>query len=174
MKLLPLYTNCLLKSDALSGGADVGCDERAFLMHSLGSMDVASTVAFFYPRLLPVHDLPSEAADRVTVPHPLRCSIEKVPEVFQPRVSRKKFLGNFLSLESSKSFNPPTTLKPILHTIASYDATGSLARFENKNIFYCVEKRSSLLHVAVNWLLVRRYRLRLESYEAWNRKWLFS
>ena len=24
MKLLPLYTNCLLKSDALAGGADVG------------------------------------------------------------------------------------------------------------------------------------------------------
>ncbi len=24
MKLLPLYTNCLLKSDAISGGADVG------------------------------------------------------------------------------------------------------------------------------------------------------
>lgn len=76
MKLLPLYTNCLLKSDALSGGADVGCDDRAYLMHSLGmihwtwnffthsssislgSMDVSSTVAYFYPRLIPLHDLP--------------------------------------------------------------------------------------------------------------------
>lgn len=81
MKLLPLYTNCLLKSDALCGGADLGCDDRAFLMHSLGSMDVASTVAYFYPRLIPLHDLPHEEdEDRVTIPHPLRCSIEKVTD----------------------------------------------------------------------------------------------
>ena len=57
MKLLPLYTNCLLKSDALSGGADVGCDDRAFLMNTISSMDVGATVAFFYPRLLPLHDI---------------------------------------------------------------------------------------------------------------------
>lgn len=57
MKLLPLYTNCLLKSDALSGGADVGCDDRAFLMAALSSMDISTSVAFFYPRLYPIHDL---------------------------------------------------------------------------------------------------------------------
>ena len=57
MKLLPLYTNCLLKSDALSGGADVGCDDRAFLMNTISSMDIGATVAFFYPRLLPLHDI---------------------------------------------------------------------------------------------------------------------
>lgn len=57
MKLLPLYTNCLLKSDAISGGADVGCDDRAFLMSAVGSMDVVTSVAFFYPRLFPIHDL---------------------------------------------------------------------------------------------------------------------
>lgn len=79
MKLLPLYTNCLLKSDALSGGTDVGCDDRAFLMHSLGSMDVASTVAYFYPRLIPLHDLPDEPQGP-SIPHPLRCSIGKVTD----------------------------------------------------------------------------------------------
>ena len=55
MKLLPLYTNCLLKSDVISGGADVGCDDRAFLMSTVSSMDISSTVAYFYPRLLPLH-----------------------------------------------------------------------------------------------------------------------
>jgi protein transport protein SEC24 len=80
MKLLPLYTNCLLKSDALSGAADVGCDDRAFLMHSIGSMDVATTVAYFYPRLLPLHDLSPQDEDKVIIPHPLRCSIEKVTD----------------------------------------------------------------------------------------------
>ena len=57
MKLLPLYTNCLIKSDAISGGADVGCDDRAFLMSAVCSMDVDTTVAFFYPRLFPIHNL---------------------------------------------------------------------------------------------------------------------
>ena len=57
MKLLPLYTNCLLKSDAISGGADVGCDDRAFLMSAVSSMDVGTPVTFFYPRLFPIHNL---------------------------------------------------------------------------------------------------------------------
>ena len=74
MKLLPLYTNCLLKSDALSGGADVGCDERAFLMGALSSMDVLSSVVFFYPRLLPLHEMHHSEA----MPDPIRCSIDKI------------------------------------------------------------------------------------------------
>jgi hypothetical protein len=42
-------------------------------------------------------------------------------------------------------------------TIASYNATGSLARFENKNILLYFEKRSSLLQLwlcTIGWLLV--------------------
>jgi len=77
MKLLPLYTNCLLKSDALSGGADVGCDERAFLMNAVSSMDVLSSVAVLYPRLLPLHDLPLEGDENV-MPDPIRCSMDKI------------------------------------------------------------------------------------------------
>ncbi len=50
MKLLPLYTNCLLKSDAIAGGSDLGCDDRAFAMSCVSSMDVTSSVAYFYPR----------------------------------------------------------------------------------------------------------------------------
>merc|ERR1711963_810486 len=73
MKLLPLYTNCLMKSDALSGGADVGCDERAFLMNAVSSMDVDTTVAFFYPRLFPIHDLEGDE-----FPKPMRCTIDKI------------------------------------------------------------------------------------------------
>ena len=52
MKLLPLYTNCLLKSDAIAGGSDLGCDDRAFAMSCVSSMDVASSVAYFYPRYI--------------------------------------------------------------------------------------------------------------------------
>eukprot|EP00058_Branchiostoma_floridae_P016439 XP_002601927.1 hypothetical protein BRAFLDRAFT_59653 [Branchiostoma floridae] len=54
MKLLPLYVNCVLKSDALQGGAETSTDDRAWLMHLLNSMDINSSGAFFYPRLLPL------------------------------------------------------------------------------------------------------------------------
>ncbi len=60
MKLLPLYTNCLIKSDALSGGSDLGCDDRAFHMMTVSSMDVQSSLVYFYPRLIPLHDVSTE------------------------------------------------------------------------------------------------------------------
>ena len=75
MKLLPLYTNCLIKSDAMSGGSDMGCDDRAFSMSSLMSMDVLSTVIYFYPRLIPLHDV---HPDDTYVPTQIRCTMEKV------------------------------------------------------------------------------------------------
>lgn len=79
MKLLPLYTNCLLKSDVLSGGPDIGCDDRALLMNAVSAMDVASTVAFFYPKLMPIHNL-GDDDESPMMPSPIRCSIEKVQD----------------------------------------------------------------------------------------------
>ena len=35
MKLLPLYSNCVIKSDAITGGSDLGCDDRAYHMSCL-------------------------------------------------------------------------------------------------------------------------------------------
>ncbi|XP_046709553.1 protein transport protein Sec24C isoform X1 [Silurus meridionalis] len=63
MKLLPVYLNCVLKSDVLLPGADVSLDDRAYLRQLVSAMDVADSHVFFYPRLLPVHklDLESEA-----------------------------------------------------------------------------------------------------------------
>eukprot|EP00092_Neocalanus_flemingeri_P059085 GFUD01070535.1.p1 GENE.GFUD01070535.1~~GFUD01070535.1.p1 ORF type:complete len:1158 (+),score=343.89 GFUD01070535.1:243-3716(+) len=75
MKLLPLYTNCLIKSDALSGGSDLGCDDRAFHMSCVSNMDVASSVVYFYPRLIPLHNISTEETG---VPDQVRCTIEKV------------------------------------------------------------------------------------------------
>ncbi|MEQ2193378.1 hypothetical protein XENOCAPTIV_020278 [Xenoophorus captivus] len=54
MKLLPVYLNCVMKSDVLLPGADVSLDDRAYLRQLIGCMDVADTHVFFYPRLLPV------------------------------------------------------------------------------------------------------------------------
>jgi len=75
MKLLPLYTNCLIKSDALSGGSDLGCDDRAFHMSCVSNMDVGSSVVYFYPKLIPIHNASNEETG---VPSQIRCTIEKV------------------------------------------------------------------------------------------------
>ncbi|XP_006004983.1 protein transport protein Sec24C isoform X2 [Latimeria chalumnae] len=57
MKLLPVYLNCVLKSDMLQAGADVSTDDRAYIRQLVTAMDVAETNVFFYPRLLPLHKL---------------------------------------------------------------------------------------------------------------------
>ncbi|XP_073541892.1 protein transport protein Sec24C isoform X3 [Phyllobates terribilis] len=53
MKLLPVYLNCVLKSDVLQPGPDVTIDDRAYIRQLISSMDVADSNVFFYPRLLP-------------------------------------------------------------------------------------------------------------------------
>lgn len=54
MKLLPVYLNCVLKSDVLQPGPEVTTDDRAYIRQLVTSMDVAETNVFFYPRLLPL------------------------------------------------------------------------------------------------------------------------
>lgn len=66
MKLLPVYINCLLKCDALAGGQEISVDDRSWLMLTLLSMSVDSSVPFFYPTVYPVHDLLSLTEDQAT------------------------------------------------------------------------------------------------------------
>uniref|UniRef100_A0A4W3GXQ8 SEC24 homolog C, COPII coat complex component n=1 Tax=Callorhinchus milii TaxID=7868 RepID=A0A4W3GXQ8_CALMI len=75
MKLLPVYLNCVLKSDVLQPGADVSTDDRAYIRQLVTSMDVAETNVFFYPRLLPVHKMDVESDD---YPVAIRCSEERL------------------------------------------------------------------------------------------------
>lgn len=77
MKLLPLYVNCLLKSDALSGGSDMTIDDRSFVMQAVMHMDVTTSVHHFYPRLIPLHDL-DLSKEPIAIPPPIRCSVEKM------------------------------------------------------------------------------------------------
>lgn len=79
MKLLPLYVNCLLKSDALSGGSDMTIDDRSFVMQAVMHMDVTTSVHHFYPRLIPLHDL-DLSKEPVAIPAPIRCSVEKMSD----------------------------------------------------------------------------------------------
>ena len=40
--------------------SDLGCDDRAFHMSTVSSMDVASSLVYFYPRLIPLHTVNPE------------------------------------------------------------------------------------------------------------------
>jgi protein transport protein SEC24 len=79
MKLLPLYVNCLLKSDALSGGSDMTLDDRSYVMQEVMIMDIPTSVNYFYPRLIPLIDL-DPTQDPVEIPPPIRCTIDKMNE----------------------------------------------------------------------------------------------
>jgi len=75
LKLMPLFINSVLKSDVLSGAKTVTVDERAWLMYRLMSMDVASSFAFFYPRLISLHDM-----DEPVELKQIRCSYERLKD----------------------------------------------------------------------------------------------
>ncbi|KAL4239532.1 Protein transport protein Sec24C [Mactra antiquata] len=77
MKLLPLYGNCVIKSDGIQGGQDISTDDRSYLMHLTNAMDVKSSCAFFYPRLIPLHDLDPSGT---TLPSAMRCSAERLQD----------------------------------------------------------------------------------------------
>jgi hypothetical protein len=43
----------------------------------------------------------------------------------------------------------PTIVSYKASAVKNYNAASSLVRFENKNIFFCFEERSSLLHTTL-------------------------
>lgn len=77
MKLLPLYISCMMKNDAISGGSDMSCDDRSYVMQFVSIMDLSTSVFYFYPRLIPIHDVNPNDDD---IPAPIRCSIEKLAD----------------------------------------------------------------------------------------------
>ncbi|XP_067857318.1 protein transport protein Sec24C-like [Heptranchias perlo] len=75
LKVFPLYLNCVRKSSVLLPGADVSIDERAYLRQLVMSMDIAQTNVFFYPRLLPIHEMEGGQA---ALPRAVRCSDKRL------------------------------------------------------------------------------------------------
>ena len=67
MKLLPVYLNCVLKSEVLQPGAEVTTDDRAYVRQLVTSMDVAETNVFSYPQLLPLAKSPIEKTTKPVV-----------------------------------------------------------------------------------------------------------
>ncbi|XP_058056951.1 protein transport protein Sec24C [Anopheles bellator] len=104
MKLLPLYVNCLLKNDAFSGGSDLSIDDRSYVIYYVMSMDLPASVHYFYPRLIPLHDLQLETD---TIPAAIRCTGEKMLEdgayILENGVHMFMWLGLSLSPEFTQS-----------------------------------------------------------------------
>lgn len=100
LKLLPLYVVCLLKSDAIAGGSDMACDDRSFNIHFVMTMDLPTAVSYFYPKLIPVHNV---NPDETEVPDQIRCSAEKLAEdgayILENGVHMFLWLGMNLSTE---------------------------------------------------------------------------
>jgi protein transport protein SEC24 len=71
MKLLPLYANCILKNECLTGGGDMPVDDKSWLMQTVQGLDLLEMLVYFYPKLLPLHTLdPAESG----IPDQIRCS----------------------------------------------------------------------------------------------------
>lgn len=104
MKLLPLYISCLLKNDALSGGSDMTCDDRSYVMQLVLSMNINVSVNYFYPRLIPLHDVNIDDND---IPLPIRCTVEKMTEdgayILENGIHMFIWLGLGLSPEFTQS-----------------------------------------------------------------------
>ncbi|XP_071828864.1 protein transport protein Sec24C-like isoform X4 [Apostichopus japonicus] len=74
MKVLPLFINSVIKSDAIAGCTDITTDDRSWLMQTLLGMDVLSTHVYFYPQLIPIHDISPDGDD---IPMSIRCSADR-------------------------------------------------------------------------------------------------
>uniref|UniRef100_A0A8C9VGQ0 Protein transport protein Sec24C-like n=1 Tax=Scleropages formosus TaxID=113540 RepID=A0A8C9VGQ0_SCLFO len=125
MKLLPVYLNCVLKSDVLHPGADVSLDERAYLRQLVSCMDVAESHVFFYPRLLPLQklDLESEA-----LPVAVRDSEERLSKggvyllenglqlfLWVGANTQQELLQNIFGISSFGQIDPNMTTLPVLN-----------------------------------------------------------
>lgn len=79
LKLLPLYGNCVIKNDAVSGGSDVTVDDRAWMMQIVPSLCVEDTMPLLYPAVFPISDLILEQPkDELLLPSCIRASYENL------------------------------------------------------------------------------------------------
>lgn len=77
LKLLPLIGCCIVKSEALSGGAEITVDDRSYLMNLIPSLRVDEAMRFLYPTVIPISSLALESPDQqLELPGQVRASSE--------------------------------------------------------------------------------------------------
>lgn len=65
----------LISGYVLIIGSDMSIDDRSFIMQAVTIMDIPSSVVFFYPRLIPLHEIDVDSTD---LPSAIRCTIDKI------------------------------------------------------------------------------------------------
>ncbi|KYQ47183.1 Protein transport protein Sec24C [Trachymyrmex zeteki] len=147
MKLLPLYVNCLLKSDALSGGADMAIDDKSYIMQAVTTMPVPLSVAYTYPRLFPLHNIDPQDTE---LPPMLRCSVDKFTDdgayLLENTIHMFLWLGMALSSQWVQSvFGVPSVVQvdtdralPILDTPLNNRITNIINRIRAER-HHCVK-----------------------------------
>ncbi|KAF8928335.1 hypothetical protein EDD21DRAFT_383268 [Dissophora ornata] len=84
-KLFPLYALTLLKSKSLRAGNDINSDMRVHQMRMINSMGVSESVGFFYPRMIPVHEMDEKVG--VQDPHSTRVLLPPLVRVSYARLN---------------------------------------------------------------------------------------
>ncbi|KAJ3330366.1 COPII coat Sec23p-Sfb3p heterodimer component, partial [Gonapodya sp. JEL0774] len=81
-KLYPLYNLSLMKMKAFRGGPDLPSDVRVHFLRLVKSMSVSTSVAFIYPRVFGLHNLPLDEPaakpSRQLLPPRIRASYERL------------------------------------------------------------------------------------------------
>jgi hypothetical protein len=67
----------LITVHTLITGSDMTIDDRSFVMQAVTIMDIPSSVVFFYPRLIPLHDIDVDSNE---LPSSIRCTSDKIRE----------------------------------------------------------------------------------------------
>lgn len=85
LQFLPLYILGMLKSAAFRPNNDTPADFRTYVWSRLGSLNVSQLAAFFYPRMLALHNMPENCGipdehGRVTLPNMLSLTSEQLSQ----------------------------------------------------------------------------------------------
>lgn len=175
MKLLPLYVNAIIKNDAFQGGSDISTDDRSYLMYLCECMDVSASNVFFYPRLMPIHDLPpAETEDEApALPAFIRCSVERLDQrgvyLLDNGIVMFLWLGPSVDLQwvsqvfgvnSLAEINPERTELPDVDTALSKQIRGAVDQIRKKRRrhlrLYVVRARDKLEPWFLNFLVEDR------------------
>ncbi|KAF8371535.1 sec-24.1 [Pristionchus pacificus] len=76
LKLLPLYANSIMKHDAISGGNEMSVDDKAWMIEVLRGVKVEDAMRLLYPKIVPVANLELQEGEDLTLPTPIRASVE--------------------------------------------------------------------------------------------------
>lgn len=63
----------------MSTGSDMTLDDRSFVMQCVNIMDIPTSVVYFYPRLIPLHEI-QNGTETPEIPNPIRCTVEKMTD----------------------------------------------------------------------------------------------